>query len=176
MNYSNSQRAGVILYLTALIFGAYFGGYKLFRRIEVLKTNKIYDIQDLYKVVSQKLRQDNERIGFECHKGGYKSIHKKLYSYIIVRTVLRAFFQVITEILAEGDTIRCFGYFKIEPKLYQARKVKNLYDNVLCDAPAQYKPKIKFYKRIKEACANIPVEEKENSSNEDKIMISEDNE
>ena len=99
--------------------------------------NKTYDIQELYKVVAQKLRQNNERIGFECHK-------------------------VITEILAEGDTVRCFGYFKIEPKLYQARKVKNLYDNVLCDAPAQYKPKIKFYKRLKEACAGIPVQEGEN--------------
>lgn len=45
--------------------------------------------------------------------------------------------------------------------------MNNLYDNVLCDAPAQYKPKIKFYKRLKEACANIPVEKMENS-NEDK--------
>lgn len=131
-------------------------------------------MQELYKVVAQKLRQDNERISFECHKGGYKSIHKKICSYIIVRTVLRAFFRVITEILAEGDTVRCYGYFKIEPKLYEARKVQNLYDNVLYDAPAQYKPRIKFYKRIKEACANIPVEEKENSSNKDKIMILED--
>ena len=138
--------------------------------------NKTYDIQDLYKVVSRKLRQENERIGFECHKGGYKSIHKKLYSYIIVRTVLRVFFRVITEILAEGDTVRCYGYFKIEPKLYEARKVQNPYDNILYDAPAQYKPRIKFYKRIKEACAGIPVAEKENSSNKDKIMIPEDNE
>lgn len=132
------------------------------------KLNKTYDIQNLYKIVAQKLRQNNERISFECHKGGYKSIHRKMYSTIIVKIVLRAFFRVITEILAEGDTVRCFGYFKIEPKLYQARKVKNLYDNVLCDAPAQYKPKIKFYKRLKEACANIPVEKMENSSNEDK--------
>lgn len=128
--------------------------------------NKTYDIQDLYKVVSQKLRQDNARISFECHKGGYKSIHHKMYSYIIVRTVLRAFFKVITEMLAEGDTVRCYGYFKIEPKLYKARKVQNLYDNVLCDAPAQYKPKIKFYKRIKEACAGIPVQEGENETHD----------
>lgn len=124
--------------------------------------NKTYNIQVLYKVVSQKLRQDNERISLECHKGGYKSIHKKLYTYIVVRTVLRAFFQVITEILAEGDTVRCSEYFKIEPKLYKARKVQNPHDNVLYDAPAQYKPKIKFYKRIKEACAGIPVREGEN--------------
>lgn len=130
--------------------------------------NKQYDIKALYKAVAKKLQEDNERISFECHKGGYKSMHKKMYSYIIVRTVLRAFFRVITEILAEGDTVRCFGYFKIEPKLYKARKVKNPYDNVLCDAPAQYKPKIKFGKQIKEACANIPVEEMENRSNEDK--------
>mgnify|MGYP000117529925 FL=1 len=128
--------------------------------------NKTYDIQDLYKVVSQKLRQDNERISFECHKGGYKSIHRKMYSYIIVRTVLRAFFRAITEILAEGDTVRCFGYFKIEPKLYKARKVKNPYDNVLYDAPAQYKPKIKFGKQIKEACAGIPVQEGEDEIND----------
>lgn len=132
------------------------------------KLNKTYDIQNLYKIVAQKLRQNNERISFECHKGGYKSIHKKIYSYIIVRTVLRAFFQAITEILAEGNTVRCFGYFKIEPKLYQARKVQNPCDNVLYDTPAQYKPKIKFYKRLKEACAGIPVEKLENSSNEDK--------
>ena len=132
--------------------------------------NKTYDMQELYKVVAQKLRQDNERISFECHKGGYKSIHKKIYSYIIVRTVLRAFFRVITEILAEGDTVRWYGYFKIEPKLYEARKVQNPYDNVLYDAPAQYKPKIKFGKQIKKACANIPVpmEEMKNSNNEDK--------
>lgn len=130
--------------------------------------NKQYDIKALYKAVAKKLQEDNERISFECHKGGYKSIHKKMYSYIIVRTVLRAFFRVITEILAEGDTVRCFGYFKIEPKLYKARKVKNPYDNVLYDAPAQYKPKIKFGKQIKEACANIPAERMENSSNEDK--------
>ena len=128
--------------------------------------NKSYGIQELYKIVAEKLRQDNERISFECHKGGYKSIHKKIYSYIIVRTVLRAFFQVITEILAEGDTVRCFGYFKIEPKLYQARKVKNPYDNVLYDAPAQYKPKIKFGKQIKEACAGIPVQEGEDEIND----------
>lgn len=93
-------------------------------------------------------------------------MHKKMYSTIIVRTVLRAFFQAITEILAEGDTVRCFGYFKIEPKLYQARKVKNPYDNVLYDAPAQYKPKIKFGKQIKEACAGIPVQEGEDEIND----------
>lgn len=138
--------------------------------------NKSYGIQELYKIVAEKLRQNNERISFECHKGGYKSIHKKMYSYIIVRTVLRAFFRVITEILAEGDTVRCFGYFKIEPKLYKARKVQNPHDNILYDAPAQYKPKIKFGKQIKEACANIPVEKMENSSNTDKITIPEDNE
>ena len=80
---------------------------------------------------------------------------------------ITAFFRVITEILAEGDTVRCFGYFKIEPKLYKARKVQNPHDNILYDAPAQYKPKIKFGKQIKEACANIPVEKMENS-NEDK--------
>ena len=58
--------------------------------------NKTYDIQDLYKsCIFLKLRQNNERISFECHKGGYKSIHKKMYSYIIVRTVLRAFFRAI---------------------------------------------------------------------------------
>lgn len=66
------------------------------QRIEVIKMNKTYDIQDLCKVVSQKLRQDNEKISFECHKGGYKSMHKKMYSTIIVKTVLRAFFKVIT--------------------------------------------------------------------------------
>lgn len=128
--------------------------------------NKTYDIQALYKLVSQKLRQDNGQISFECHKGGYKSIHRKMYSTIIVKTVLRAFFQVITEILAEGDTVRCFGYFKIEPKLYKARKVKNPYDNVLYDASAQYKPKIKFGKQIKEACAGIPVQEGEDEIND----------
>ena len=130
--------------------------------------NKSYGTKELYKIVAENLRQDNEQISFECHKGGYKSIHKKMYSYIIVKTVLRAFFRVITEILAEGDTVRCFGYFKIEPKLYKARKVQNPHDNILYDAPAQYKPKIKFGKQIKEACANIPVEEMENRNNEDK--------
>ena len=128
--------------------------------------NKSYGIQELYKIVAEKLRQNNERISFECHKGGYKSIHKKMYSYIIVRTVLRAFFRVITEILAEGDTVRCFGYFKIEPKLYKARKVQNPHDNILYDAPAQYKPKIKFGKQIKEACAGIPLPEGGNEIND----------
>ena len=51
---------------------------------EVIQMNRTYDMKDLYKIVVQKLRQDNERIGFECHKGGYKSIHKKIYSYIYV--------------------------------------------------------------------------------------------
>ncbi|NBH27620.1 hypothetical protein D3Z60_18015, partial [Lachnospiraceae bacterium] len=38
VNYSNSQRAGVILYLTALLFGAYKEG-------KVLEQNKIvYDV------------------------------------------------------------------------------------------------------------------------------------
>ena len=55
---------------------------------------------------------------------------------------------------------------QIEPKLYKARKVQNLYDNVLYDAPTQYKPKIKFYKRLKEACAGIPVQEGENETND----------
>ena len=130
--------------------------------------NKQYDSIDLCKAVVQKLRQDNEQISFKCHKGGYKSIHKKLYSQIIVRTVLRAFFQTIIEILEEGDAVRWYGYFKIEAKLHEARKVQNPYDNVLYDSPAQYKPKIKFGKQIKKACANIPVEEMENRSNEDK--------
>ena len=130
--------------------------------------NKQYDIKALYKAVAKKLQEDNEKISFECHKGGYKSIHKKMYSTIIVKTVLRAFFRVITEILSEGDTVRCSGYFKIEPKLYEARKVKNPHDNVLCDAPAQYKPKIKLYKRIKEACFSIPIDkiEKNNANGE----------
>ena len=70
--------------------------------------NKSYGIQELYKIVAEKLRQDNERISFECHKGGYKSNHKKMYSTIIVKTVLRAFFRAIVEILSEGDIVRCF--------------------------------------------------------------------
>ena len=145
----------------------YHNSVELFRRIEVTKLNKTYDNKDLYKLVVQKLRENNEKISFTCHKGGYKSIHKKLYSYIIVRTVLHAFFRVIAEILSEGDAVRLRGYFKIQPKLYEARKVQNPHDNILYDAPAQYKPKIKFGKQIKEACANIPVEKMENS-NEDK--------
>lgn len=123
--------------------------------------NKQYDIKALYKAVAKKLQEDNEKISFECHKGGYKSIHKKMYSTIIVKTVLRAFFRVITEILSEGDTVRCSGYFKIEPKLYKERKVRNPYEKGMCDVPAHYTPKIRFYKQMKEACASIPMEEGE---------------
>ena len=63
MNYSNSQRAGVILYLTALLFGAYEGG------IGLEKDSALYQLMDT--------RMNGIMNGIVSGDGEYQAILRK---------------------------------------------------------------------------------------------------
>lgn len=116
---------------------------------------KSYGNKDIYKLVANKLRQDGERIRIKCEKGGYRSYHKLLYSQVIVRIVLKAFFCVVEDILSEGDGVRIYSYFKLWPEFKESKRVYCPTNRTFYDTLPQFRPRFKFYKRIKEACDNV---------------------
>lgn len=121
------------------------------------KVKEGYVTDDICKKIAEKLRKDGERIVVGGNKYLYKSKYHLLYNKAIVKTVIHAFLLVMTEILAQGDSITLGQYMKIEPVYYPKRAGRNPKENKKIEIPAQYKPKVKFYKNIKEACKRIPI-------------------
>ena len=88
----------------------------------------------------------------------HKNIHLK-YSQLIVRKVLDAFLEEMVTVLSEGDTVKIAEYFKLEPKLYAGRKLNSKVCGNNLIIPEQYKPKMKLYKKLKEACKFLTKED-----------------
>lgn len=73
--------------------------------------------------------------------------------------VLQGFAQCLPDILANGDTLKIGDCFTMEPKLKKKRKVGNFGKGEMI-IPAHYVPCFRPYKKLKDVCANLPVENK----------------
>ena len=121
--------------------------------------NKTYVTKEMVSRVVDRLYQQGERIEVGGNRHAYKRKYHLKYSQIIVRNVLNAFLEEIAVVLSEGDAVKITGYFRLEPKLYKGWKLNSKVCGNNLIIPEQYKPKMKLYKRLKEACKSLTKED-----------------
>lgn len=120
--------------------------------------NKTYVTKEMVSRVVDRLYQQGERIEVGGNRHAYKRKYHLKYSQLIVRKVLDAFLEETVAVLSEGDTVKIAEYFKLEPKLYAGRELNSKVCGNNLIIPEQYKPKMKLYKRLKEACKSLTKE------------------
>ena len=114
--------------------------------------NKTYTTKEMVSRVVDRLYQQGERIEIGGNRHAYKRKYHLKYSQLIVRKVLDAFLEEMVTVLSEGDTVKIAEYFKLEPKFYPEWELNSKICGNNLIIPEQYKPKMKLYKRLKEAC------------------------
>lgn len=129
--------------------------------------NKTYVTKEIISRVVDRLYQQGERIEVGGNRHTYKRKYHLKYSQIIVRNVLNAFLEEIAVVLSEGDAVKITGYFRLEPKLYKRWEQKFKLCEEKQTVPDQYKPKVKLYKRLKDACKSLVKEN--NKMNEEEL-------
>ena len=72
--------------------------------------------------------------------------------------VVQATFRCFEDILKNGDTLIVGDCFKLEPTLKKERELSDFGKGKIV-SPAHYVPHFKPYKKLKDACAAIPVED-----------------
>ena len=109
--------------------------------------------KDIVNRVVAKLYADGERIEISNQKYIYNKYRLK-YSQKVVKNVINAFWDIVADALAEGDSVRLNHYLKIEPKYYEARMHKNYLGKGEKDMfyiPERYRPAFQPLSRIQEA-------------------------
>ena len=77
--------------------------------------------KDIINKISEKLI--DEKIVIGGNKSFYKRKYHLKYTQKIIANVIDAFWDVIAEIIEEGDSIKLYNYIKIEPRYYKAVKL-----------------------------------------------------
>ena len=108
--------------------------------------------KDIINKISEKLI--DEKIVIGGNKNFYKRKYHLKYTQKIIGNVLDAFWDVIAEIIEDGDSIKLYNYIKIEPKYFKSVKLtakgfNGIRENIV---PARYKMKFIMGERLKEAC------------------------
>ena len=111
--------------------------------------------KDIINKISEKLI--DEKIVIGGNKSFYKRKYHLKYTQKIIANVLDAFWDVIAEIIEEGDSIKLYNYIKIEPRYYKAVKLNakgfpGIKENIV---PARYRMKFIMGERLKEACRRL---------------------
>lgn len=111
--------------------------------------------KDIINKISEKLI--DEKIVIGGNKNFYKRKYHLKYTQKIIGNVLDAFWDVIAEIIEDGDSIKLYNYIKIEPGYYKAVKLNakgfpGIKENIV---PARYKMKFIMGERLKEACRRL---------------------
>lgn len=113
---------------------------------------------DIVDKISERLR--NDRIVIGGNKIAYKRKYHLRYGEKIIRKVLDAFLDVIVDTIENGDSLRIYDYFRIDPHYFKEMSLKangfsavNEDDNIY--VPPRYKVKFKPGKRLKEACKKL---------------------
>ncbi len=115
--------------------------------------NKALSKNDLVDAVKEKL--SSERIVIGGNKILYKRKYHLRYTDRIVSNVMNAFYEVLTDTIKHGDSIKVYDYFKIEPKYYRERVVKDNTRNRTYIVPPRYKVWFKMGKKLEDACAKL---------------------
>ena len=111
--------------------------------------------KDIINKISEKLI--DEKIVIGGNKSFYKRKYHLKYTQKIIANVIDAFWDVIAEIIEEGDSIKLYNYIKIEPRYYKAVKLNakgfpGIKENIV---PARYRMKFIMGERLKEACRRL---------------------
>ena len=111
--------------------------------------------KDIIIKISEKLI--DEKIVIGGNKSFYKRKYHLKYTQKIIANVIDAFWDVIAEIIEEGDSIKLYNYIKIEPRYYKAVKLNakgfpGIKENIV---PARYRMKFIMGERLKEACRRL---------------------
>lgn len=111
--------------------------------------------KDIINKISEKLI--DEKIVIGGNKNFYKRKYHLKYTQKIIGNVLDAFWDVIAEIIEDGDSIKLYNYIKIEPRYYKAVKLNTkgfpgIKENIV---PARYRMKFIMGERLKEACRRL---------------------
>ncbi len=114
--------------------------------------------KDIIEKVSEKLIGEKITIGGNGKK--YKRKYHLKYTQKIIANVLDAFWEIVTETVGNGDSIKINNYIKMEPKYYKAVKLnangfKNIKENIV---PARYRIRFTMGERLKEACRRLSQE------------------
>ena len=111
--------------------------------------------KDIINKISEKLI--DEKIVIGGNKSFYKRKYHLKYTQKIIANVIDAFWDVIAEIIEEGDSIKLYNYIKIEPRYYKAVKLNakgfpGIKENIVT---ARYRMKFIMGERLKEACRRL---------------------
>ena len=76
--------------------------------------------------------------------------------------ILKGVFGSFEDILKNGDTLVVWDYFVMEPKLINENNYYN-FGKGKVSIPAHYEPCFRPYKKLRDACLELPVNEKPKS-------------
>lgn len=111
--------------------------------------------RDIINRISEKLIDEKISIGGNGKK--YKRKYHLKYTQKIITNVLDAFWDVISEAVENGDSIKINNYVKMEPKYYKAVKLNSngfnhIKENIV---PARYRIRFTMGERLKESCRRL---------------------
>ena len=111
--------------------------------------------KDIIDKISEKLIDEKITIGGNGKK--YKRKYHLKYTQKIIANVLDAFWEVVSEAIEDGNSIKINNYIKMEPKYYKAVKLNangfnNIKENIV---PARYRIRFMMGERLKEACRRL---------------------
>ena len=79
-----------------------------------------------------------------------------------IRWILKGAFGCFEDILKNGDTLMIWDCFAMEPKLINEHNYYN-FGKGKVTVPAHYEPCFRPYKKLRDACLSLPVDEKQKS-------------
>lgn len=128
-------------------------------RKEGFTMNRNIGKQELIDMVSDKLNEERIVIGGSRKK--YKRKYHLKYTKVIITKVIDAFWDVIEDVIENGDRAIVKGYFSIYPKYYGKRQM-NFFDGSKMMAEPRYKIRTTIGTKLIEACDRLLKKSKEN--------------
>lgn len=115
--------------------------------------NQIYGRNEIIHKVVDKLH--GEKIVVGGNKHAYKRKYHLKYSIPVVKHVINALLEVLTEILEDGDEASFRGYLTITPEYCSERRGWNVYKNEPIMVSARYRPRVKVATYFNDACKRL---------------------
>lgn len=81
--------------------------------------------------------------------------------------ILKGVFDCFEDILKNGDALIVWNYFVMEPKLKNEQKYNN-FGKGKVTVPPHYEASFRPYKKLRDACLELPVEKKQKKKKADK--------
>lgn len=126
--------------------------------------NQIYGRNEIIHKVVDKLQ--GEKIVVGGNKHNYKRKYHLKYSIPIVKKVINALLEVLTEIVEDGDEANFRGYFEIKPVYRKATRARDICNGTTIEVPPKYMPRAYFRRFMNDACKRLTERELGGTNNE----------